>query len=186
MRKQVKLQWKLHLRSEVSLEVLAEMYNPVIRGWMQYYGKFYKTELSSLASLVDSTHEFLSCKTAIAVTKAVVGGSGDISGKTVMLRLASPLDKTKQYEIRMEYVPDIYKQSAIEAKSFPFSGVYPENSELALSQAVSDYNNCAVLIFNRALDATTAVNKANYIIRGVNDGSFNVVPERVYYKELSR
>ena len=53
MRKQVKLKWKLHLRSEVSLEVLAEMYNPVIRGWMQYYGKYYKTEVSSLANYIN-------------------------------------------------------------------------------------------------------------------------------------
>jgi len=53
MRKQVKLQWKIHLRSEVSLDILAEMYNPVIRGWIQYYGKFYKTELSSLANYIN-------------------------------------------------------------------------------------------------------------------------------------
>ena len=53
MRKQVKLQWKLHLRSEVSLDILAEMYNPVIRGWIQYYGKFDKTELRSLANYIN-------------------------------------------------------------------------------------------------------------------------------------
>jgi len=53
MRKQVKLQWRLHLRSETSLEGLAEKYNPVIRGWIQYYGKFYKTELSSLANYIN-------------------------------------------------------------------------------------------------------------------------------------
>jgi RNA-directed DNA polymerase len=53
MRKQVKLQWKIHLRSEMSLDILAEMYNPVIRGWIQYYGKFYKTELSSLANYIN-------------------------------------------------------------------------------------------------------------------------------------
>jgi RNA-directed DNA polymerase len=53
MRKQVKLQWRLHLHSEISLEGLALKYNPVIRGWIQYYGKFYKTELSSLANYIN-------------------------------------------------------------------------------------------------------------------------------------
>jgi len=53
MRKQVKFQWRLHLRSDVSLEVLAKTYNPVIRGWMQYYGKFYKTALQSLANYIN-------------------------------------------------------------------------------------------------------------------------------------
>jgi hypothetical protein len=45
MRQEIRLRWKLHLRSDLSLEELAEKYNPVIRGWIQYYGKFYKTEL---------------------------------------------------------------------------------------------------------------------------------------------
>ena len=53
MRKQVKFQWRLHLRSDASLEELAEKYNAVIRGWIQYYGKFYKTELSSLANYIN-------------------------------------------------------------------------------------------------------------------------------------
>ena len=53
MRKQVKHQWRLHLRSEASLDELAKMHNPVIRGWIQYYGKFYKTELSSLANYIN-------------------------------------------------------------------------------------------------------------------------------------
>ncbi len=123
-------------------------------------------------------------KTTIAVTNAVISGSGESGGRAVMLSLASPLDRTKQYEIRMEYVPDIYKHSIIEGKSFPFGGFYPENSELALSQAASDYNNSAVLLFNRALDESAAANKANYIIRGVSDGSFNVIPEKAYYEDM--
>lgn len=40
--------WRMHLKNNVSLEDLARMYNPVIRGWMQYYGHFYKSELYSV------------------------------------------------------------------------------------------------------------------------------------------
>jgi RNA-directed DNA polymerase len=38
-------QWNMHRRSDKSLEDLAEMFSPVIRGWINYYGRFYKTAL---------------------------------------------------------------------------------------------------------------------------------------------
>jgi RNA-directed DNA polymerase len=37
--------WRLHLRTGHSLEDLAREINPVVRGWMQYYGAFYRTAL---------------------------------------------------------------------------------------------------------------------------------------------
>jgi RNA-directed DNA polymerase len=38
-------QWCLHLRSDKSLDDLAHMWNPTLRGWINYYGKFYKSAL---------------------------------------------------------------------------------------------------------------------------------------------
>jgi len=37
--------WALHQRSDKSLEDLAAMYNPTIRGWIAYYSHFYRTQL---------------------------------------------------------------------------------------------------------------------------------------------
>ncbi len=37
--------WKMHLRSDKSLEDLSKMFSPVIRGWINYYGRFYKSAL---------------------------------------------------------------------------------------------------------------------------------------------
>ena len=37
--------WKFHLRSDKAIDDLARMWNPVLRGWIQYYGRFYKSEL---------------------------------------------------------------------------------------------------------------------------------------------
>ncbi len=37
--------WKMHLRSDKSLEDLSRMFSPVIRGWINYYGRFYKSAL---------------------------------------------------------------------------------------------------------------------------------------------
>lgn len=37
--------WGLHNRSDKSLDDLARMFNPVIRGWMNYFAKFYKSAM---------------------------------------------------------------------------------------------------------------------------------------------
>jgi RNA-directed DNA polymerase len=37
--------WKLHLRSDKAIEDLSRMYNPIIRGWLQYYGRYYRSAL---------------------------------------------------------------------------------------------------------------------------------------------
>jgi len=37
--------WRLQLRSDLAITDLARMWNPVLRGWIQYYGRFYKSAL---------------------------------------------------------------------------------------------------------------------------------------------
>ena len=37
--------WNMHLRSDKSLEDLSRMFSPVIQGWINYYGRFYKSAL---------------------------------------------------------------------------------------------------------------------------------------------
>jgi RNA-directed DNA polymerase len=37
--------WRLHLRSDKSIEDLSRMFNPIIRGMLQYYGHFYGSAL---------------------------------------------------------------------------------------------------------------------------------------------
>jgi RNA-directed DNA polymerase len=37
--------WRLPLRSDKAIDDLARMWNPVLRGWIQYYGRFYKSAL---------------------------------------------------------------------------------------------------------------------------------------------
>lgn len=40
-------QWKLHQRTGSNLEQIARLINPVVRGWIHYYGKFYPSELKA-------------------------------------------------------------------------------------------------------------------------------------------
>ncbi len=37
--------WRIHLKPDKSLEDISRMFNPVIRGWINYYGRFYKSGL---------------------------------------------------------------------------------------------------------------------------------------------
>jgi RNA-directed DNA polymerase len=45
--------WTLHQRSDKSLQDLANMYNPCIQGWINYYGNFYRTQLRSTLRRID-------------------------------------------------------------------------------------------------------------------------------------
>jgi RNA-directed DNA polymerase len=47
--------WGMHLRSDKTLGDLSRMFNPIIRGWMNYYGKLYKSELYSVAKIANRT-----------------------------------------------------------------------------------------------------------------------------------
>lgn len=37
--------WRMHLRSDKTIEDLSRMFNPILKGWINYYGKYYKSEL---------------------------------------------------------------------------------------------------------------------------------------------
>ena len=45
--------WHLNRRSGTDLSGLAEAINPQVRGWINYYGRFYRSMLSSLARRID-------------------------------------------------------------------------------------------------------------------------------------
>jgi RNA-directed DNA polymerase len=38
-------QWRVHLKPDKKLEDISRMFNPVLRGWINYYGHFYKSAL---------------------------------------------------------------------------------------------------------------------------------------------
>jgi RNA-directed DNA polymerase len=46
--------WRLHLRSGQTLAELARTINPIVRGWMQYYGAFYRSVLHPLLSRINA------------------------------------------------------------------------------------------------------------------------------------
>jgi RNA-directed DNA polymerase len=46
--------WRLHRRTSHTLTELAPLLNPVVRGWMQYYGAFYRSELDPLLRRINA------------------------------------------------------------------------------------------------------------------------------------
>jgi RNA-directed DNA polymerase len=46
--------WRLHMRSSLSLDDLARWINPIVAGWMQYYGRFYRTVLYPLLRRINA------------------------------------------------------------------------------------------------------------------------------------
>jgi group II intron reverse transcriptase/maturase len=47
-------EWKLHRRTTLTLDDLAHWINPIVRGWMQYYGAFYRSKLHPLLARINS------------------------------------------------------------------------------------------------------------------------------------
>jgi len=45
--------WRLHLWSGKALADLAREINPIVRGWIDYYGRFYRSKLVSLLRLIN-------------------------------------------------------------------------------------------------------------------------------------
>lgn len=45
--------WKIHLRPQTSLQEIAGWVNPVLRGWMNYYGRFYRSALYPVMAHID-------------------------------------------------------------------------------------------------------------------------------------
>jgi RNA-directed DNA polymerase len=46
--------WQLHLRTGHTLAELARKINPIVRGWMQYYGAFYRSALYTLLGRINA------------------------------------------------------------------------------------------------------------------------------------
>ena len=62
--------WALHHRSDKSLQDLAEMYNPCIRGWINYYSHFYRTQLRPTLKRIDALCHPLGAPQVQAVASA--------------------------------------------------------------------------------------------------------------------
>lgn len=117
----------------------------------------------------------------IEVSKAVLSPDSDKKGKTVLLKLASALDKTKQYNLTIEYMSDIFKQSTIEGQKYTFPGNYPDKTDLNLVNASQMDATTVVAYFNKIPDPTSVMINSNYSLAGVTNPGYYATPVKVYF-----
>ncbi len=53
MRREVR-RWRLHLRPDKTISDLARIFNPIIRGWINYYGRFYRSVLKKVLRRINA------------------------------------------------------------------------------------------------------------------------------------
>jgi hypothetical protein len=46
--------WRIHLRTATEMEDLAAWVNPIVRGWITYYGGYYRTVLNRLLKRINT------------------------------------------------------------------------------------------------------------------------------------
>jgi RNA-directed DNA polymerase len=46
--------WRLHRRPNDTLADIARAINPIVRGWMAYWGRFYRTEMDALLKSINT------------------------------------------------------------------------------------------------------------------------------------
>jgi len=54
--------WKIHLKSGSTIEQIANEVNQVVRGWVQYYGAFYKTRLIGVLYQLEQSLNRWACR----------------------------------------------------------------------------------------------------------------------------
>lgn len=45
--------WKIHRWTQLTIEDLAKSFNPILRGWINYYGQYYRSRLASIFGQLD-------------------------------------------------------------------------------------------------------------------------------------
>ncbi|WP_265101268.1 group II intron maturase-specific domain-containing protein [Magnetococcus marinus] len=78
LRQTIRREWKLQARSQHSIEELARRLNPVITGWINYYGRFCRSEMHSVLDRINvSAH--LSPSTTLPVQQQISNSTGATS-----------------------------------------------------------------------------------------------------------
>jgi RNA-directed DNA polymerase len=54
--------WRIHRLTDKSIEDLAHMFNPVIRGWINYYSQFYKSALYPILKRLNNALQRWACR----------------------------------------------------------------------------------------------------------------------------
>jgi len=118
----------------------------------------------------------------VAISKAVVTGTGTKQGKLVHISITGAFVKTENYRIMINEINDISRRYSIIEKEYAFSGKYSDTVSLLNIKSVTAIDSGTVAVyFNKPLDETTAVTNEYYTVKGVTDTSFSTIPAKVFF-----
>lgn len=117
----------------------------------------------------------------MAVSKAVVGGSGTQRGKFVYVSINSAFIKTSNYKVMLIGIDDISAQYSINEQEHAFSGAYPERTILSIQSVSAVNKNMISVYFDRPLDETAAKTKEYYSVAGITQTGFSTIPVKVMF-----
>jgi RNA-directed DNA polymerase len=91
--------WKVHLRSDLSIEALSRFCNPTLRGWINYYGQYYKSSLYWTFNVFNRVLARRAMRKYKGVERpppegSTLAGTDNLSSVTVVRTLAGGLSTT--------------------------------------------------------------------------------------------
>ena len=117
----------------------------------------------------------------LPVSSAAIMTSGDKKGKAVIVGLSGIFDKTKEYELTIEYLSDRLKQSYLESVKYIFPGYYPDKVDIGIVGATNLDAGTVVIYTDRPLDLQSALIPSNYLITSAVQSGTYFYPSKVYY-----
>lgn len=100
MREKIK-KYKWHLRSDLNLNEISLQFNPIIKGWINYYGNYYPSAMNSIGAYFNSTlvkwamRKYKKLRTSYVRAVCYIKQTAKRGGKTVLIRKHLLLSKWK-------------------------------------------------------------------------------------------
>lgn len=122
-------------------------------------------------------------KTPITVSGVEISTDGIYQGRCVNITLSSYLDKTKIYNLKIDYLTDLNRQYSIIDKDYKFSGSYQDGSNIKVQGVVPIDAGTVVISFDKPVNEQSAAIPSNFFITGVTDANYFAIPLVTYFNK---
>ncbi len=116
----------------------------------------------------------------IQIKQASVIGADN---KCISLTISGVLNKKSVYNVMINRLTDIDKKYEIVEKMYNFSGDYPDNIELSISNVTISDLETITIYFNKDVDEESALKKDNYTIVQVGGEYKRLAPDNIYFSK---